>query len=84
MLIHDAEYTPAEYKKSKGWGHSVYSEALQLAFDAGVKKLGLFHINQDRSDLEMDTIIKTCRQSIADRGNQLDCFAVASDMDFQL
>jgi phosphoribosyl 1,2-cyclic phosphodiesterase len=84
LLIHDAEYTPAEYKKTKEWGHSVYTEALDLAFRAGVKKLGLFHLNQERTDSEMDKIVEACRERIEEGGNQLDCFAVGSDTVFDL
>lgn len=84
LLIHDAEYTPAEYKKTKEWGHSKYTEALDLAFQAGVNKLGLFHLNQERTDTEMDKIVKACQRRIDETGNGLDCFAVSSDMVFDL
>ena len=30
LLIHDAEYTREEYALTKGWGHSVYLDALDL------------------------------------------------------
>ena len=46
LLIHDAEYTVEEYKTRVEWGHSVYTDALELALQAGVKSLGLFHLNQ--------------------------------------
>ena len=36
LLIHDAEYTEKEYKKTRGWGHSVYKDTLKLALDANV------------------------------------------------
>ncbi len=81
LLIHDAEYTPAEYKKTKGWGHSTFNCALDLAFEAGVKQLGLFHLNQDRSDADTDKIVAACRQRIAERGSKLECFAVSGNAD---
>jgi ribonuclease BN (tRNA processing enzyme) len=84
LLIHDAEYTPQEYKTNIKWGHSVFTRTLELGLAAGVGQLGLFHLNQDRSDQEMDEIIETCRQSIAAKGNTLECFAVGSDMTFNL
>ena len=84
LLIHDAEYTPEEYKTTIEWGHSSYTDVLDLSFRAGVKKLGLFHINQERTDSEMDKIVETCRQIIADNKSNLECFAVASDMTFTL
>ena len=51
---------------------------------AGVRKLGLFHLNQERTDREMDEIVGKCRESIAEKGQDLECFAVAKDMTFEL
>jgi phosphoribosyl 1,2-cyclic phosphodiesterase len=82
LLIHDAEYTPEEYKTFIDWGHSVYTDALELAQQAAVKKLGLFHLNQERTDNEMDRIVKDCRDRIAAKGINLACLGVAGDMEF--
>lgn len=84
LLIHDAEFTPEEYESTIKWGHSTYTEALDLALEAGVKQLGLFHLNQERSDRQMDKMVETCRQIIDDRGHNLECFAVGCDMTFTL
>ena len=84
LLIHDAEYTPQEYKTTKQWGHSAFTRTLELALEAGVGQLGLFHLNQDRTDQQMDEIVEICRQTIADKGSDLECFAVAGDMTFEL
>ncbi len=84
LLLHDAEYTPQEYKTFIDWGHSVYTDVLRLALESGAKKLGLFHLNQDRTDTAMDDIVQACRQSIADKGRNLKCFGVKRDMTFKL
>mgnify|MGYP001820403081 FL=1 len=84
LLVHDCEYTPSEYKTFVEWGHSAYTEVLKLAFEADVKTLGLFHLNQDRTDKDMDAMVKTCRKTISDKGSDLECFGVASDMVFNL
>lgn len=84
LLFHDGEYTPAEYESTVQWGHSTYLQALELALDAGVRRLGLFHLNQDRTDQQMDDIVLECRAIIAERKSRLTCFAVASDMTFRL
>ena len=84
LLIHDAEYTPQEYKKTKSWGHSDYIQALDLAVEAGVKKFGLFHINQERTDPEMDQIVEDCKQRLDQKGHKLDCLAVSGDSTFNL
>jgi phosphoribosyl 1,2-cyclic phosphodiesterase len=84
FLIHDAEYTPEEYEQYIEWGHSCYADVLDLAISAKVKKLGLFHLNQDRSDDAMDEIVDVCRKRIANEGHALECIAVGSDMSFEL
>ncbi|MEA1900275.1 MAG: MBL fold metallo-hydrolase [Thermodesulfobacteriota bacterium] len=84
LLIHDAEYTPNEYKTTIEWGHSAYTDALNLASEAGVKKLGLFHINQERTDSEMDKIVEDCMKSIAEKNHKVECLAVTGNMSFVL
>jgi phosphoribosyl 1,2-cyclic phosphodiesterase len=84
LLIHDAEYTSQEYETTQQWGHSPFTRTLELALEAGVGQLGLFHLNQDRTDAQMDQIVETCRQTIAADGKDLECFAVATDMTFEL
>ncbi len=84
LLIHDAEYTQKEYNTFIDWGHSVYTDALDLAQKAGVKKLGLFHLSQDRTDRQMDKIVKDCRDRIAAKGLNLESVGVTSDMVFEV
>jgi phosphoribosyl 1,2-cyclic phosphodiesterase len=84
LLIHDAEYLAEEYQRTKTWGHSVYKHALQLAIDAKVKKLGLFHHNQERSDAAVDGMVEDCRKIINEQRLSLECFAVHQDMEIAL
>ncbi|UCD77980.1 MAG: MBL fold metallo-hydrolase [Desulfobacterales bacterium] len=84
LLIHDAEYTPEEYNTYVDWGHSVYTDTLDLALKASVKKLGLFHLNQERTDEEMDKIVEDCRGQIKTRDLDLECVGVSGEMEFEL
>jgi len=84
LLIHDAEFTTQEYKITRQWGHTVYSTAVDLAIKAGVKELGLFHLNQDRTDQDMDHMVDKCRQILNERDSDVKCFAVGADMTFTL
>lgn len=84
LLVHDAEYTSEDYASKKGWGHSTYHDALRLALAAGVKRFGLFHHNQERTDDGLDAIVSECRAVIANAGSPLECFAVAQGMEFEL
>ncbi len=84
LLFHDGEYTPEEYAESIEWGHSSYMDTLKLAMDAGVGRLGIFHLNQERTDAGMDAIIDRCVEHVAGKNSSLECFAVARDMVFHL
>jgi hypothetical protein len=55
-----------------------------LARQAEVKKLGMFHLNQERTDRQMDDMVNICRQHFADKGLKIKCVGVATDMMFEL
>ena len=61
---------------TKGWGHSTYPEALDLAQKAHVKTFGLFHHNQNRGDKDLDMIVEECRSLNEDKHISMDCFAL--------
>jgi phosphoribosyl 1,2-cyclic phosphodiesterase len=82
LLIHDAEYRPEDYRLTRTWGHSVFTEALKLALDAGVARLGLYHHNQERTDQGVEQMVEECRRIIADR--PLSCVAMHQDMEIAL
>lgn len=84
LLFHDAEYTKDEYPKKKGWGHSSIRDVMDLAVQARVKKLGIFHLNQDRTDDDMDRIVNDCRAELKHIQSGMDVFAVSSDMAFHI
>ncbi|MHB9098458.1 MAG: MBL fold metallo-hydrolase [Syntrophales bacterium] len=82
LLIHDAEYRPEDYRLTRTWGHSVYTDALRLALDAGVARLGLFHHNQERTDQAVEEMVEDCRR--VSTGHSLQCFAMHQDMEIAL
>lgn len=84
LLFHDAEYKEEEYRRTRSWGHSLYKDVLKLAMDAGVKKLGLFHHNQDRVDDDVDAMVKDSQKIIKKNDRKLECFAVGQSMRFNL
>ena len=57
LVIHDAQYTPAEYAGKVGWGHSTPHYAVQMCREAGVRKLALTHHDPMRSDEAVDEIL---------------------------
>ncbi|WP_089721718.1 MBL fold metallo-hydrolase [Candidatus Entotheonella palauensis] len=61
LLIQDAQYTQQEYPQRLGWGHSTHIDALQLARDAGVKQLALYHHDPTHSDADIDQMVAQCQ-----------------------
>jgi ribonuclease BN (tRNA processing enzyme) len=62
VLIHDAQYTPDEYRTMRvGWGHSDWESATAAARDAGVERLILTSHDPDRSDDGIDAIRSAAR-----------------------
>ena len=61
-MNHDAQYTPDELKDKKGWGHSSWEQAVEVAMQAGVKKLALFHHDPEHNDAFLLKIEKECQR----------------------
>ncbi len=67
LLVHDAQYTDAEYRGAggpprRGWGHSTWTEATAAAHAAGVERLALFHHDPARTDDQLAVIESAARQ----------------------
>jgi phosphoribosyl 1,2-cyclic phosphodiesterase len=62
VMIYDAHFTPEEYPSFKGWGHSTWLQGAQIAAQARVGKLMLFHHSPDRTDREVDEIVGHARE----------------------
>jgi ribonuclease BN (tRNA processing enzyme) len=73
ILIHDAQYTPEDYTKKRGWGHSCYIDTVNYAIDAGVKALYLFHHDPAHDDGKVAEMHQHCLEIIRHRGAQLIC-----------
>ena len=56
ILIHDTQFTSAEYEKRLGWGHSSYKVGVNAALQASVKKLVFFHHDPGATDKFLKTI----------------------------
>lgn len=63
LLIHDAQYSPHDLKEKKGWGHSSWEQAVEVAFKARVKRLALFHHDPGYSDDFLLNMERECQES---------------------
>lgn len=78
VLIHDAQYTPAEFTERANWGHCTAEHALWVATEVGARQLVLFHYDPRRSDDELDAQVDRLRTAGAARG--VDVVAAAQGM----
>jgi phosphoribosyl 1,2-cyclic phosphodiesterase len=58
LLIHDAQYTPAEYDDHVGWGHSAIPDTLAFAAMARARRLILFHHDPEHTDDVLDGLLR--------------------------
>ena len=65
LLIHDAQYTPAEFAQKETWGHCTVDYAVLVAKEAGAKRLALFHHDPSHSDVELDKILESAKCTAA-------------------
>jgi ribonuclease BN (tRNA processing enzyme) len=66
LLIHDAQYLPAEFERKRTWGHCTVDYALRVATAAGVRRLALFHHDPQRDDDALDEIAR-CAAAAGER-----------------
>ena len=62
LLVHDAQYTADELEKHRGWGHSSFDQAMQMAELAGVKQLAMTHHDPEHDDEFLLRIEKLCQE----------------------
>ena len=74
LLVHDGMYTKDEWEQKKGWGHSFYGDALQLAIDASVRQVALFHHEPEHPDEIITGMVEDCQRILKEKSNSLICF----------
>jgi phosphoribosyl 1,2-cyclic phosphodiesterase len=89
LLIHDSEYTQKDYRhifaiSERPWGHSLYTDAVRLALEANVKRFGLFHHNQKRTDAQVDAMVAQSKALIKKRKAGIRCCAVGKSFEITL
>jgi len=62
LLIHDSQYTDAEYPEHIGWGHSAISHTIAFAAATHVKRLVIFHHDPGHSDAMLDRLVEEARK----------------------
>lgn len=77
LLVHDAQYTTAEFEQKAHWGHSTVSYAVEVARQAGARSLALFHHDPTHGDEVLEALGDA---AAALAGNLLDVVVAADGL----
>jgi CheY-like chemotaxis protein/phosphoribosyl 1,2-cyclic phosphodiesterase len=72
IVIHEAQYTPQEYPKKIGWGHSSVTNACVLMKLAGVKRWIITHHDPSHDDDFLERKLAVTRRILRDIGHECD------------
>jgi phosphoribosyl 1,2-cyclic phosphodiesterase len=79
LLLHDCQYTDAEYPAHVGWGHSSLTHALQFARRVAARKTLLFHHDPRHTDEQLDAMLDEARARWMAAGGQREAVAMAAE-----
>src|SRR5215510_1334366 len=84
LVIHDAQYTAAEYAQKIGWGHSTVEYALAMCRAAGVRKVVLSHHDPSRNDDAIDRIITKARADLRHNASAMEVMAATEGSELSI
>jgi ribonuclease BN (tRNA processing enzyme) len=56
VLLFDGQFSPETSGKYRGWGHSSWKEAVEVATTAGIRRLFIIHHSPERNDISLHAI----------------------------
>lgn len=71
IVIHDCQYTRAEYERKRGWGHSCGECVGRMLASANVGRILLFHHDPDHDDTEVEAVHREFRQALEAAGGRV-------------
>jgi phosphoribosyl 1,2-cyclic phosphodiesterase len=80
LLIHDAQYTAAEYPAKVNWGHSTVEYAMLVAREAGVGQIALTHHDPMRTDDQIDALVQSAQATMREHGSSINVYAAAEGL----
>jgi phosphoribosyl 1,2-cyclic phosphodiesterase len=84
VLILDSQYSRTEYRRHTGWGHGCVEESVNLALQADVKKLVLFHHDPNHDDQMVDDFVRHARALVRKQHGKLRIEAAREGMVIRL
>ena len=82
LLIHDARYSPEDYPRHVNEGHSAYPAVVDLAVDAGAKKLMLFHMDPAYGAAQIKNMEEAARTQASRQITALEIVTAQEGMSF--
>ena len=79
LLVHDCQYTDAEYPAHVGWGHSSLTHALQFARRVAARRTLLFHHDPGHTDDDLDAMLAQAHTQWAGAGGQERAISMAAE-----
>jgi len=84
LVIYDTQFTPVEYAQKPHWGHSCPEDAIEIAREAGAKALMLFHHAPERTDDQIDSLLRQHRSEQERSGSGLIVHAAFEGMEVDI
>lgn len=82
VLLHDGQYTEAEYPSRIGWGHSAVDQVVAFGRAAKVGRLMLFHHDPLHTDSDLDAQLARARELSEGMGFQIDAAHEGETIEF--
>jgi phosphoribosyl 1,2-cyclic phosphodiesterase len=80
LLVHDCQYTDAEYPRHVGWGHTRLTDALSFAHRTEARSTLLFHHDPLHTDEQLDALGEVARERWSALGNDPRNMAIAAEL----
>ena len=74
ILIHECTYFDDEYLKKVNWGHSSVSQVADLAHNANVRNLYIFHHDPDQTDSDVERKLEIINKILVEKNSSTKCF----------
>jgi phosphoribosyl 1,2-cyclic phosphodiesterase len=81
LLLHDCQYTEAEYPYYVGWGHSSVGDALRFVRRVEAGRVVLFHHDPLHSDDDLDNLSEAATEAFAELGGQPEAIELAVELE---
>lgn len=84
LLLHDAQYSDAEYPEHVGWGHSAAAHVVAYAQLCEVRRLMMFHHEPRHSDAELEALRQTMLPAWTQKAHEDDLVLAAEGIEVQV